>query len=348
MLFSNVGLQVLSSLIYLLGLTTLAHCISRRLLTSWSSHWLSFLVLMIFVVSWLFLFSSGMLVFGVGLETTTAACHGAIVTCVVLYTSSKVLIYLFLSEKVFLVWSVTAVGGRFRSPVYLLCLGTMLGYLVIFILMIRGRIHFWRDDGACVIGLKAFSSIPLLVYDLYLTFFLNGLFLWPICRSNIQNPRFKRAAIRTLVASAAASVASAVNIGALTFQHGRQLGWVCLGSCGTDVILNAIAIFWVTNANSETELECPTLNTQSPRPRPRLGCLSLNTFLRTRPKPQDRSLELPTELTTPTISRFLSSNAQQESGRSHAPQVMVVPHENIEASANEECLDANGQPLKNV
>ncbi|KAJ8091875.1 hypothetical protein PM082_024107 [Marasmius tenuissimus] len=53
-------------------------------------------------------------------------------------------------------------------------------------------------------------------------------------------------------ASVAALLTSTINIGVLTLQHGRQLGWVCLGSCGTDVILNAIAIFWVTNTNSET------------------------------------------------------------------------------------------------
>ncbi|KAJ8075466.1 hypothetical protein PM082_019804 [Marasmius tenuissimus] len=271
---------------------------------------------MIFVVSWLFVFSSGMLVFGVGLETTTATCHGAIVTCIVFYTSSKILIYLFLSEKAFLVWSITAVGGRFRSPVYLLCLGNMLGYLAILILMIRGKIHFWRDDGACIIGLKAFSSIPLLVYDLYLTFFLNGLFLWPICRSNIGNPRFKRAAIRTLVASAAALVTSGVSI------------------------------FWVTNVNSEAQPEYPTLNTQPAPPRPRLGCLSLRTFFQKRPKPQHRSLELRTELTTPAISRFLSSTVQQGTSRSHVLQVMVVTQGNLEPSGDEERLDANSQPLK--
>ncbi|KAK1218995.1 hypothetical protein PQX77_018298 [Marasmius sp. AFHP31] len=48
-------------------------------------------------------------------------------------------------------------------------------------------------------------------------------------------------------ASLAALITSAINIGILTVQHGHQLGWICLGSCGTDVIINAIAVFWVTN-----------------------------------------------------------------------------------------------------
>ncbi|KAG9089038.1 hypothetical protein FS749_001669 [Ceratobasidium sp. UAMH 11750] len=33
-------------------------------------------------------------------------------------------------------------------------------------------------------------------------------------------------------------------------MHGRQLGWVCLASCGTDVPVNAIVLFWVTSSAS--------------------------------------------------------------------------------------------------
>jgi hypothetical protein len=37
----------------------------------------------------------------------------------------------------------------------------------------------------------------------------------------------------------------------LTVMHGQQLGWVCLGSCGTDVIINALALYFVTNPLDE-------------------------------------------------------------------------------------------------
>ncbi|KAL0574017.1 hypothetical protein V5O48_007939 [Marasmius crinis-equi] len=250
--FPSVGLQVLSSLIYFLGLSILAHCLSRRVLNTWTTSlkeisWPRLLVLLVFLDSWLFVFSSGILIFGVGLETSMQACTTAIAICIVFYGSSKILIYLFLVEKVYLVWSPTAeVGSRLRSPVYLVCMATMLGYVAVIILMILGPIHFWRDDGTCIIGLKAFSSIPLLAFDLYITIFLNALFLWPLFRSKIANPRLRKVAIRTLVASLAALITSSINIGVLTVQHGRQLGWVCLGSCGTDVVLNALAVFWVT------------------------------------------------------------------------------------------------------
>ncbi|KAL0059011.1 hypothetical protein AAF712_014280 [Marasmius tenuissimus] len=284
--FPHVGLQVLSSLLYYLGLSVLAHCLSRRIQTSWTTHWPRLIVLLIFADSWLFLFSSGVVIFGIGLETTTRACTGAIAVCIIFYASSKVLIYLFLSEKVFVIWSMSSTGGRFRSPVYLVCLGTMVGYVVVLILMVLGEyiptneiltpsetpvlptgaIHFWREDGACVIGLKAFSSIPLLVYDFYLTVFLNGLFIWPICRSG--NPMIRRVAIRTLAASLAALLTSAVNIGVLTAQHGHQLGWVCLGSCGTDVIINAIAIFWVTSPTRSEDEPSIDRHDQSLIPKP--------------------------------------------------------------------------------
>jgi len=47
----------------------------------------------------------------------------------------------------------------------------------------------------------------------------------------------------------------------LTILHGRELGWVCLGSCSADVIINALALFWVAggaeNPSTETISEPP-------------------------------------------------------------------------------------------
>ncbi|KAL0577794.1 hypothetical protein V5O48_004195 [Marasmius crinis-equi] len=160
----------------------------------------------------------GVLIFG--LQTTVQACTTAIAICIVFYGSSKVLVYLFLVEKVCLVWSPrVVVSSRLCSPVYLVCKGTML-YRCDYPYD-PDAVHSWRDDGTRIIGLKAFSSIPLLTFNLpFLT----------------ESPP---------------SLAQ-VNIGVLTVQHGRQLDWVCLGSCGTDVVLNAFAVFWVTRGSSDS------------------------------------------------------------------------------------------------
>ncbi|KAL0570970.1 hypothetical protein V5O48_010988 [Marasmius crinis-equi] len=76
-------------------------------------------------------------------------------------------------------------------------------------------------------------------------------------------------AIRTLVASVVALTTSLVNIGVLTMLHGKQLGWVCLGSCGADVILNALVLFWVAlgGGNSDTTDE-EAKTTIEPHPHP--------------------------------------------------------------------------------
>ncbi|QRV96315.1 transmembrane protein [Ceratobasidium sp. AG-Ba] len=126
----------------------------------------------------------------------------------------------------------------------------MLPYLVIAILMFVGRVAYFREDRACVIGLQKYASISLLTYDLYINVFLTGMFLWPLFGSRLTNPRIRAMALRTLVAAGAALTTSTANIAVLTVMHGQQLGWVCLGSCGSDATLNALALFWVTSYGS--------------------------------------------------------------------------------------------------
>ena len=124
------------------------------------------------------------------------------------------------------------------------------------------------------VGLRLVSHprLPLiqLLTDQYsfVTAFLTGLFLWPVMRNSFQNNRARRLAVRTIWAALVALTTSCVNILVLTLMHGRQLGWVCLASCGTDVssrtywisntwfthavqvIINALAIYWVALQSS--------------------------------------------------------------------------------------------------
>jgi hypothetical protein len=143
---------------------------------------------------------AGILVFGVGLQLNGTACAAGIYLCILFYTSSKVLIYLFLSacffhpaaldahsfcrlaEKVYVVWNTNC--SRLRSPVYIICIVTVALYSAVVLVMFLGRIERFREvDGACelflphplcasdwsssgVLGLKPTASIPLLTYDL--------------------------------------------------------------------------------------------------------------------------------------------------------------------------------------
>ncbi|KAF8610589.1 hypothetical protein BDV93DRAFT_517688 [Ceratobasidium sp. AG-I] len=252
--FPNPGMQALSSVIHLLGVTVLSYCFARRTTFPdftwgqlWSTiTWPRLCVILVLADSWVFVFLSGVLIMGSGLSSSHTTCSLGIFACIALYAGSKVLTYAFLIEKVHVVWG-GAHQPRLKSPVYRICLITMMPYAMIVILMLIGRIALLRSDGACVIGLKRLASLSLLIYDLYINVFLTAMFIWPLARSKLINPRLRSVASRTLIAAFAALTTSTVNIAILTVMHGQQLGWVCLGSCGTDVTLNAIVLFWVTS-----------------------------------------------------------------------------------------------------
>lgn len=95
---------VISAAIHLLGVTVVSHLISRRLsvdgvqISLRRMSWPRLCVLIIFLDSYLFLFTAGILILGVGMATSAAACSLGIYLCIVFYGTSKFFIYLFLSE----------------------------------------------------------------------------------------------------------------------------------------------------------------------------------------------------------------------------------------------------------
>ncbi|KAJ6484854.1 hypothetical protein C8R45DRAFT_1214783 [Mycena sanguinolenta] len=270
--FPNHGLRFLSASVHFIGVTLLTHFLSRRLsvenLTSraaWANMtWPRLCILFILLDSYLFILSAGLLIFGIGLGRNRSSCSAGIYLCVLFYTTSKVLIYAFLTEKVYIVWE-NGIRRRLKSPVFLVCIGTVALYFGIIFTMFFERIAEFRvGDKACVIGLKPTASLPLLVFDLYINLLLTSLFLWPLLRTNIVNPRLKRVATRTWVASMAALTTSTVNIAVLTILHGRELGWLCLASCGIDVVFNAAALFWVTSGRPSPNTQANTERAASP------------------------------------------------------------------------------------
>jgi len=214
--------------------------------TSVAMNWARMCVLFIFLDSWLFLFISGVLIFGIGLEFNAGICSAAIYLCIACYGTSKLFIYCFLIERVHVVWQPTSGARRFKSPVYIICAITVALYGVIAALLVFGRIHYFRDDGSCVVGVKKISSISLLSYDLFVNVFLTTLFLYPLLNAQFLSARIKRVATRTLIAAGVALTTSTINVVVLTVLKGQELGWICLGSCGSDVLFNALAIYWVT------------------------------------------------------------------------------------------------------
>ena len=151
----------------------------------------------------------------------------------------------------------------------MLCAVVLLGYVVILVLMLIGRVGYLNPpdvDGnrSCIIGLEPMASIPLLSYDIFLNVFLTSLFVYPLLSPNfwglsrsfdadlaegrkLINPKLRALAQRTCWAAGVALGTSVVNILILTLLHGRQLGWVCLASCGVDVSALSVTVHAIHN-----------------------------------------------------------------------------------------------------
>ena len=100
-----------------------------------------------------------------------------------------------------------------------------------------------------------FSNLPFLIPII-------SLFLYPLYRSSKLTTPLRKLAQRTLCAALVALLTSATNIAILTSHHGQEFGWICLGSCCTDVIINALALFFVTRSYDDTGPQEP-INTVS-------------------------------------------------------------------------------------
>ncbi|KAG8894340.1 hypothetical protein FRC01_013021, partial [Tulasnella sp. 417] len=79
-----------------------------------------------------------------------------------LYALTKLLIYAYLIEKVWLVWSPKDPGNkekpsRWHGRLYRGCLLSLVPFCAILFLMIFGRIAEIRKDGTCVIGMKGYA-----------------------------------------------------------------------------------------------------------------------------------------------------------------------------------------------
>ena len=96
---------IVSAFLHLLGVSVVSHLISRRVLVDGvqrslrRASWPRLCVLIVFLDSYLFLFTAGVLILGVGMTTSAAACSLGIYLCIIFYGTSKLFIYLFLSKS---------------------------------------------------------------------------------------------------------------------------------------------------------------------------------------------------------------------------------------------------------
>ncbi|KAF9576127.1 hypothetical protein EC968_010250 [Mortierella alpina] len=206
------------------------------------------LVVALYIISWTFSLVAAMLV-----QTNNfneISCTMSVYLCIVLYAMSKIIIYLFLMEKVYVV---TAVGTtRTNFMLYRINLALLLPYLVIFCLMLIYRVSELLPNGECRIGLLPPASVTLILYDIFISSWLTLLFIRPLMSSTslLQGPskgKLRDVARRTLMGSLVALILSTGNVFTLVLFKGQERGLICLASCTVDVTLNAMTVHWVTS-----------------------------------------------------------------------------------------------------
>ncbi|PIL35837.1 hypothetical protein GSI_01497 [Ganoderma sinense ZZ0214-1] len=255
--FPSVGKEVLSALVHLIGITIISGMLSRKL--DWVTrrpYWPRLLVVFNLADSWAFIFTIAILVHGLGMELSITVCIMGILSCIIFYGTSKIFIYLLLAEKVYAVWATGPVKGRLHCKVYLACMAFISSYVGVVVVMIFERIAVSDERGTCYIGLRRVSSVLLLSYDVVVNVLLTSLFVWPLLRKKLT-PALRQIAIRNLWAAGVSLSTSSVNTIVLTLMNGRQLAWVCLASCGIDVVINAMALTWVTSDFSSATEDDP-------------------------------------------------------------------------------------------
>ncbi|GAA5867751.1 hypothetical protein JCM3774_003400 [Rhodotorula dairenensis] len=224
--------------------------IARRALAS-SVHLVSVLLL---TVSVSFVFISSLLVLGSSPGRALRVCKASIWLCLVLYSASKLLVYLVLLERLYIVHgnSATARGGRSRSPLYVI--GAVLLVLwtgLIFLIVPWKSAQLRGKDGACVLSLRLWTLFPSLAMDCIANLYLSVVFIIPVARSRFSEA--KRLARTSTIATLASLAVTVCNAIALSILHGKERMFVCLGACALDVTANAVIVYVVTTPRRDRD-----------------------------------------------------------------------------------------------
>lgn len=228
-------------------------CQRLRGLHSWKTIPLTrWLILAIYTDSFLFVFSTAIISQGLGLNNSRSLCEGAITLCLTCYMTTKVMIYLFLVERVRIVRGVRK--PRTKDKLYLFnFFGMLLPYLVVIVLNFLYRFARINRDGMCIIGMKIIATIPLITFDVVANVYLTSLFIVPLWNAysfrNKINNRLRKTALRAFIGAGVTLASSVANLTILVVLRGEP-GWICLICCNSDILFSVIVLQWVTSGDS--------------------------------------------------------------------------------------------------
>jgi len=217
--------------------------------------------------------------------TSDSLCLASILLCLVFYVVDKVLMYLFLVERVYVVRRRR--HSRCQDRLYLLNLSIVaLGFGCIavfaFIFPVAERSP---TDKKCRIGLPFKLTLPLLIYDVMINVYLTAHFVYfarpqmmkwspkalfrrdiemkvdlgsssgrPSTGTRRRDTTLERLAQRTLKGMCVMLLATIINLAILFHMRGREQYWMCFMFCTMDVAVGIVTLHWITSDPSEMDL----------------------------------------------------------------------------------------------
>jgi len=201
---------------------------------------------------------------GIGSNVSIGVCLFADFLCLASYLSTKLGIYYFLVEKVYLIRSVRK--PRLKDKLYIFhAFGLVVFYVILTILQFVFRIGYISEQGQCFNGIQADVLAPLLVFDTGCNIYLMIMFIIPLRQlMSYSNPNSmsRQIAIRTLIGTSITLASSVFNIMQLIIVQGER-SWLCLITCNLDILLSVLVVQWITakdGADSGSENKSTTDN----------------------------------------------------------------------------------------
>ncbi|KAK8046493.1 hypothetical protein PG996_014557 [Apiospora saccharicola] len=129
------------------------------------------------------------------------------------------------------------------------------------------------EDGACIIGIEQRALVIPVAFDVFVSIYLSVLFIIPLMKGtwNVEfelkgrtmslgtqammahpaSARLRRLATKSLIGSCVTLTSSGSNLIALLVLDGEP-AWLCLICCKTDILVNALVIFWITSTRDSS------------------------------------------------------------------------------------------------
>ncbi|EGX53141.1 hypothetical protein AOL_s00006g519 [Orbilia oligospora ATCC 24927] len=260
--YPPAGRPVTAALI-MITITALSVCLTQRVMIIGSWRKLTavrWYLLIIYLDSLLFIFSTGFISLGLGVNKSLSYCAVANIMCIVFYITTK-LIYLLLVEKARLVKG--AWLPRCKDKLYLFnSLGMLILYAVVFFLTLAYRFSY-LENGVCRIGAKAFALIPLVTFDVVVNVILENGSLFGSTDQKLTAPieisrekalqshqALRTMAFKTFCGSCATLISSVANLMVLILLKGEP-GWICLLLCNGDILFSALVLHAITNKDHQ-------------------------------------------------------------------------------------------------